>query len=288
MGLYNRVESKEPEEEQSEESINLVEMEQAYNGAHRRYRIKGRSRMDVDDTFFDWIRQNLINLINREPTELGSARVQTTTWIRFIQALEDDFENIIGYDRAEKPFNSRLTDIFQGSDLNEIIEEMFNHMTMHIENPALVKGRFVFDENLFLRLDYHQLNLTRGSSYIPLPDWIVNKKVVISPKNENDEECFKWAVTAALHHKSHPERISNLMRYTNGYNWSGLEFPLAINKIDEFEKNNNDIAVYVSGVKGQRIYICKKSKHYDRKNVVILLLIEDGEQMHLYSDKEFE
>ena len=39
---------------------------------------------------------------------------------------------------------------------------------------------------------------------------------------------------------------------------------MAINKINEFEKND-DIAVNVLGVKGQRIYICRNS---DRKNVV--------------------
>ena len=54
----------------------------------------------------------------------------------------------------------------------------------------------------------------------------------------------------------------------------------AINKINEFEKNNNDIVVNVLGVKGKRIYMCRKSKYYDRKNVVNLLLIEDGEKRH--------
>ena len=49
--------------------------------------------MDVD-TFFGQIRQNLIDLMNRKLTDLGSARVQTTAWIRFKQALEDDFGNI--------------------------------------------------------------------------------------------------------------------------------------------------------------------------------------------------
>ena len=65
---------------------------------------------------------------------------------------------------------------------------------------------------------------------------------MINPKNENDEECFKWAVIAALHYKEigkNPQRISNIMRCTNNYSWSGLEFPVAINKISEFEKNNN-------------------------------------------------
>ena len=122
-------------------------------------------------------------------------------------------------------------------------------MKTQIENPALTNSRFVFDEVLFLNVDFHQLNLTRGNSYIPLPRWIASKKAVINPKNENDEECFKWA--AALHHKeikSHPERISNIMRYTKNYNWSGLEFPVSINNINEFEKNNN-ISVNVLGRK---------------------------------------
>ena len=156
--------------------------------------------MDVD-TFFDRIRQNLIDLMNRELTDLGSARVQMTAWIRFIQALEDDFGNIIGSDRVEKPFSSKITEIHQGSDLNEIINEMLAHMKTQIENLALTNSRLVFDEVLFLDVNFHRLDLTRGSSYIPLPSWIASKKTVINPKNENDEECFKWAVTVTLHHE---------------------------------------------------------------------------------------
>ena len=74
-------------------------------------------------------------------------------------------------------------------------------MRTQIENPTLANSRFVFDEVLFLDVNFHQLNFTRGSSYIPLPDWVAKKKAVINPKNENDEECFKWAVTVALHHE---------------------------------------------------------------------------------------
>ena len=139
--------------------------------------------MDVD-TFFNWIRQNLIDLMNRELTDLGSARVQTTAWIRFIQALEDDFGNVIGSDRVRLQFSSRMTEIFQGSDLDEIIDEMIAHMKTQIENPALANSRFRFNEVLYIDISFYQLNLTRGSSYIPLSSWIANKKVVINPKNE--------------------------------------------------------------------------------------------------------
>ena len=85
MVLYERVEGKEseePEEEQNEESFNPAELEQAFNRAYGKYRIYGRGGIDVN-TFFDRIRQSLIDLISRELTDLGSARVQTTTWIRF-------------------------------------------------------------------------------------------------------------------------------------------------------------------------------------------------------------
>ena len=89
-------------------------------------------------------------------------------------------------------------EIHQGSDLDEIIDEMLVHMKTQIKNQALTNSRFVFDKVLFLDVNFHWLDLTRGSSYIPLPSWIANKKAVINPKNENDEECFRWAVTAAL------------------------------------------------------------------------------------------
>ena len=72
-----------------------------------------------------------------------------------------------------------------------------------------------------------------------------SKKAMINPQNK-DEECFKWAVIAALHHeeiKKDHQRISTLRPYENQYNWEGLEFPASINEIDKFEKNNPGIAV---------------------------------------------
>ena len=76
---------------------------------------------------------------------------------------------------------------------------MFAHMKTQIENLALENSRFVFDRVLFLDISFHKLKLTRGSSYLPLPDWIASQKALINSRNEKDEEYFKWAVIAALH-----------------------------------------------------------------------------------------
>ena len=111
-----------------------MEHEQAFGGACRSYRVNGRPKMDVD-TFFSRIREKLIDLIKRELTDFASARIQMTTWIRFIK---DD-------DQVELPFNSRMTDVHQGRDLDAIVDGMIAYMKTQIESPALLNSRFRFD-----------------------------------------------------------------------------------------------------------------------------------------------
>ena len=139
---------------------------------------------------------------------------------------------------------------------------MITHMKTQIEDPAALNSRFRFDEALFLDVNFHRLNLTRGSSYLPLPDWLVRKKAIINPQND-DEECFKWAVITVLEWtdiKSHAECRSNLRKFANNYDWSGLEFPVSIKDIREFEINNN-ILVNVLVIEGRDIYIHRKTNY---------------------------
>ena len=119
-------------------------------------------------------------------------------------------------DRVDKAFNSRMMEVHQGSDLDGIVNEMIAHMKTQIENPALVNSRFRFNEVLFTDVNFHQLNLTRGSSHIPLTDWIAKKKAIINPQND-DEECFKWAVIAASEIEKVLQRMSNLRKFENNY-----------------------------------------------------------------------
>ena len=50
-----------------------------------------------------------------------------------------------------------------------------------------------------LGLDLHTVKYEPlgGSSYIPLPRYLAAKKVIINLRNE-DDECFKWAITRTL------------------------------------------------------------------------------------------
>ena len=146
-----------------------IELEQAFSGAYRSYRVNGRPKMDVD-TFFNRIRKGLIELIKRELKTRTSARIQTTVWIRFVR---DDEE---GQERVELAFNSLMTSVYRGSEPDQIVDGVIANMKFQMENSALLNSRFVFDEFLYPDVNFHQLNLTRGSSYLPLPDWLVKKK----------------------------------------------------------------------------------------------------------------
>ena len=241
--------------ELKEPDFAFTEHEIAFGRAYRSYRADGRPRMDPD-TFFRSIREELIKLIIRKLKDLRSARVQTTTWVRFRQG-----ENLV-----ELACNSRMTEVYKGSNLESIIDGMINHMKTQIENPGLLKNRFIFDEVLFLDVNFHRLNLTRGGSYLPLPEFIVNKKAMINSRNEDDDECFKWAVIAVLHHaeiKVSPERIYSLKKFVDNYDWSGLSFPTPLKEIKIFEVKNG-ISVNVLGAEGNDTYICRKGGGYDQ------------------------
>ena len=147
------------------------EREQAFGRAYRSYRVEGRPKMDPE-SFFKEIRRGLMEKIKQELVNRRSARIQTNAWITFAKDNE----------RIELVYNSRMMDLHRGSDLDQLVDEMFAHMMTQIENPALSNSRFIFDEILFLDVNFHLLNLMRGSSYLPLPEWLVNKKAIINPK----------------------------------------------------------------------------------------------------------
>ena len=84
MGLYNRVTGSTGNETRIKEPkpFKPIELEQAFGGAYRSYRINGRPKIDVD-TFFNRIGKRLFELIERELKTRTSARIQMTAWIRF-------------------------------------------------------------------------------------------------------------------------------------------------------------------------------------------------------------
>ena len=135
-----------------------------------------------------------------------------------------------------------------------------------------------------VRLEIHTVNYKplRGSSYIPLPKQLMSKKAIINLKNE-DNECFKWAVTRAVHPVDHnAELISNILRkQAETLNWEGINFPIPLKDITKFKKQNPRISVKVFGYEGG-IYPLRISEHSEGTIHVDLFLIANEEGMQHY------
>ena len=287
---HNIVE-KEAEEEQQQRAL---------KGAYRSFVIPGTPKTDIH-SYFDQTKPHVKTLIKNQLKEMGSAKIIMTLWVRWkkrimplIELDPEDAKNaqdlddgITGdnYIRVEMPFNSLMTEFFEASDINDLIQRMLAYIKAQTENPKFSESGFTLDKIMHLYINFQRLTLTRGGSYTDLSKWLKGRKVVINPQNK-DEECFKWALIEALHDediKHHPGRISLLRSYENQYNWNGLEFPVSIKKIDKFQKNSPGTAVSVlfSNKKNQNIYTARRSERNIKcKKQVNLLMIVDGEKRH--------
>ena len=101
-----------------ESSLHSCELERAFRGAYRSFR----------ET-----RGSVINLTFPELHDLDSMKIKTTAWIRFKVEVEDEDGNVIRVDTVDKAFNSRMKEMFQGSNLDEVIDELFAHMKAQIK-----------------------------------------------------------------------------------------------------------------------------------------------------------
>ena len=137
--------------------------------------------------------------------------------------------------------------IMRGVETDDIINHLFNTFRKRYQEGSEIKmrgGSFTFERVDLLEYHLHKISLNRGSSYIESPEWLKNKGVTINPKNTKDNNCFQYAITAALNYQNidhHPERISKLKPFINNYNWKDIEFPSHLKDWRKFECNNKTI-----------------------------------------------
>ena len=126
--------------------------------------------------------------------------------------------------------------------------------------------------------------MKRGESYIKSPEWLKNKKATINPQNENDDNCFQYAITVALNYQNigrDSQRISKNKPFINQYNWKRIEFPTEQKDCKKFEQNNKTIALNILFVpyNTKTIRLAYKSEYNnERENQGILLMIRDNKK----------
>ena len=186
-------------------------------------------------------------------------------------------------------FHSGVSKNLESTDPKKIINKSVQKIIKKFEEFQRNGSGWYFKE--VDQLEIHTVDFLplKGSSYIPLPDWIKNKQAIINIKNKGDK-CFIWSVLRHLSpkEKSNPEFIGDLKVYENIFNIKGLTFPMKLKDISQFEKLNPTIpGINVfSFNENKKIYPLRLAER-DCKDTIDLFFHTDGEVSHYSLIKNF-
>ena len=127
----------------------------------------------------------LYDLINDHRIARRVWKIQINMHVNFISS-RDTGETRIYYIWSDN------VSIIQGENTNDIIKELFeSFLHDYQEKLKTIKGSdFVFESVDLIDYKLNRVRLKRGGSYIKSLKRLENKKAVINPKNENDDECL--------------------------------------------------------------------------------------------------
>ena len=126
----------------------------------------------------------------------------------------------------------------KSKDVKVILSQMLKEIMETLANYQRNGSGWNFKEVNSLEIHIVDYKRVKGSSYIPLPEFIKRKNAIINIKNK-DNKCFLWSVLRYLHPKeSHGERLADLREYENDLNFKGINFPVKLKDITKFENQN--------------------------------------------------
>ena len=259
------------EDVNSTEENNLTPKEHktAIKGYFKTFRVDGINGMD-EKTFMNSVKPRVIDLIESK----GSIKVKLILTVKFTK--ENPATGNIDINIWFFPSNVEI--VTEATDLSELYDQMTDKIFESIQNFQNRGSGWQFDRVEHLDININPFNPLSASSYIKLPGKLYEKKAIINVKNENDHECFKWAVTSAVFpQEKNAERLSKQMRKdSEKFDWTGIEFPVSLKQIDKFE-NQNNYAINVFGYE-KVVYPLRISKKNEQ--VINLLLIANDETNH--------
>ena len=175
-------------------------------------------------------------------------------------------------------FNSDTYIYLESTDVKEILSEVIRAILEKIIIYQQNGSGWYFKE--VVHLEIHTVDFTpmRGSSYIPLPDWIMRKKALLNIKNK-DNKCFLWCVLRYLHPKGkNAELLTDLKQKEHSLNTKGIKFPVRVKDISKFESLNPDIpGINVFSVnENKKFYPLRMAQRNPQETIDLFLYEEDG------------
>ena len=184
-------------------------------------------------------------------------------------------------------FCSKTYRNLESTNPEELVRKCFGKILEDIMEYNTNGSGWYFKEVIELEITTTEFNPTKGSSYIPLPNWLTNKKAIVNIKNK-DDKCFLWCILRYLHPRDRDnERLTDLRKYEFSLNTKEISFPMSLKDISKFEKLNPELpGINVFSVDVTTIYPLRMAER-DCKNTIDLFLIEEDGVSHYSLIKNF-
>ena len=177
----------------------------------------------------------------------------------------------------------------ESTDVKKLLAKVISRIFDGIATYQEMGSGWYFKE--VIRLEIHTVDykpMKEGSSYIPLPDWIMRKKAIVSIRN-TDNKCFLWSVLRYLYPREKNDcRLSDIRKHENKLNTKGIKFPVKIKDISKFESLNPDLpGINVFSVNDNKKFYPLKMANKDPEKTIDLFYFEKEGKCHYSLIKNF-
>ena len=222
-----------------------------------------------------WSRKHLKRRLRKELQELGAIKWSISIQVRLVKYTSEGEVSTI-----EPHFRSKNKILLRKGEIKEQLKIAMEKIPSSFSDFQSKGSGWVLDKVLHIDLHIAKYKPLKGSSYLPLPSFLARSKSIINIKNK-DQKCFMWCVLAKLYpQQQNAQRVGKYTRYQSQLNFTDISFPVTLDKLAKFEKQNEGVSVNVYGLEQREIFPLYLSPHRARTYHVNLLLISDGSNSH--------
>ena len=248
-----------------------------------KYIYKGDSGLTPVE-YFNKVYKSLVNFFtNHRNIKFNMVLVCTME-----QQIISKDKGVVGLKQDEAYFRSGTHINLKSTDVEKLIDKCVRKIIEDLEVFQKNGSGWYFNEVVQLEIHTVEFNPTEGSSYLPLPDWITNKKAIVNIQNK-DEKCFLWCILRYLHPVDEKDnRLTDLKKYEFSLNTKGITFPMKLNHISKFEKLNPTIpGINVFSVNDNKKFYPLRMAEKDCLNTIDLFFYEEDGVSHYSLIKNF-
>ena len=262
--------------------------------------IINKSGININD-YFNKIKQDIKRLVSSFPIVKFQLRIKTI----YSKPMAMN-------EKIERYYNSGFIKLNTQNEFNEVYNSIMEKYKAWEQEHQGKESGLIFNEIENTEVRVVRVKSINGSSYFDLG---IKFNSLLNIQNK-DDKCFAYSVIAGILYKlkenpneyleysdtflkmkSNPRRASNYKPFLDWLDMKNIKYPVNINSIGRFEKQNKDIAINVFGIEDElldpekankslqesnlrNIYPMYRSKFKDRKYVIDLLYLTLGDKTH--------